>query len=181
VRTRCTFLDNRRVFRAIGITAFAATALFMLTACGRSALYVPPTITGNPPVARTLAQLESRINAKDAAGVCAHYAFPSRRCTRIWRARLRTWRVPVQFALIKVTPGCAGDARVTLRETNSQGRRIRTLSLVTHDNPEEYTHVIDFPLGSRPSSLVIPRYGTCADMEGSAGTDNLDPAAGSGA
>jgi hypothetical protein len=64
------------------------------------------------------------------------------------------------------------------RETASQ--RIRTLSLVTHDNPE-YTHVIDFPMGSRPSSLVIPRYGTCADMEGFAGADNLDPAAGSGA
>jgi hypothetical protein len=79
----------------------------------------------------------------------------------------------------KMTIGCAGDARVDYVERSRDGRRSRTLTLV-NDQTGLYRWLSDVPAGNRLSGLTIPRYGNCANWQGSAGAPNLDPAAGNG-
>lgn len=160
----------------------AAVALPLLGACSYSRTeYEPETITADPDIERVLVQLEDAINRKDARGVCALYADPARRCAAIWERRLQTRRVPVELSLDRITGGCAGDARVSFHERTSLGARRRTLTVVTlSDGSADYS-IIDIAVGNRVSSLVIPRYGDCADFDdGSAGAPNLDEAGSGG-
>jgi hypothetical protein len=158
--------------------ALAATlALLVLSACSRFRTeYEPETVTADPDIERLLVRLQHAINERDARGVCALYAYPAERCEAIWRERLRTWIVPVELSLEKITGGCAGDARVSFLEESSRGQRLQTLTVVTLTEGSDDYAVIDIAAGSRLSSLVIPRYGDCAHMDGWAGADNLDEA-----
>lgn len=167
------------VFRA----ALATTlALLALSACAYSRPeYEPETFTTDPNADRVLLRLEHAINVKDARGVCALYAYPAQRCTSIWDKRLRTWSVPTELSLHKITNGCAGDARVGFLERTSLGQRLRTLTVVTLTEGSDDYMVIDIAVGARLSSLVIPRYGDCANFDdGSVGAPNLDEAGSGG-
>lgn len=159
----------------------AAVALPLLSACSYSRTeYEPETITSDPDIQRVLVRLEGAINRKDARGVCALYADPAPRCAAIWERRLQTWRVPVELSLDRITGGCAGDTRVSFHERTSLGARRRTLTVVTLSEGSADYSVIDIAVGNRVSSLVIPRYGDCADPDGSAGAPNLDDAGSGG-
>src|SRR5689334_18220419 len=91
--------------------------------------FTPPTQAASAPVQRTFNELEARINDGEAAAVCALYFWPSHQCPSIWRARLANMRRPVRLSVLKMTLGCAGDARVTYVERSPAGRRLRTLSV----------------------------------------------------
>lgn len=160
----------------------AAVALPLLSACSYSRIeYEPETITSDPDIQRVLVQLERAINRKDARGVCALYADPAPRCAAIWDRRLETWRVPVELSLDRITGGCAGDARVSFRERTSLRARRRTLTVVRSSEGSADYSIIDIAVGNRVSSLVIPRYGDCANFDdGSAGAPNLDDAGSGG-
>jgi hypothetical protein len=121
------------------------------------------------------------INEKNPFAVCARYAAAAPRCDDVWRERLRTWTVPVELSLDKITGGCAGDARVSFLEKTRLGERIRTLTVITLSESADDYAIIDFAVGNRLSSLVIPRYGDCANFDdGSAGAPNLDEAGSGG-
>lgn len=156
----------------------AVVALPLLSGCSYSRTeYEPETITSDPDIQRVLAQLERAISRKDSRSVCALYFDPAPRCAAIWDKRLQTWRVPVELLLDRITGGCAGDARVSFRERTSLGVQRRTLTVVALSEESADYSIIDIAVGSRLSSLVIPRYGDCANPDDwSAGTPNLDEA-----
>jgi hypothetical protein len=159
-------------------------ALLVLGACSDyppRTEFEPGTVTSDPNVERLLAQLEQAINEKNPFGVCARYAAAAPRCDDIWRKRLRTWTVPVELSLDKITFGCAGDSRVSFLEKTRLGHRRRTLTVITLTEGADDYAIIDIAVGNRLSSLVIPRYGDCANFDdGSAGAPNLDEAGSGG-
>jgi hypothetical protein len=142
--------------------------------------YTPDTSTSDVRSERLLVQLERAVNAKDAAAICALYADPTPSCESVWKRRLRVLPTPVTLTFRTITGGCAGDARVSYIEKTRVGRHARTLTVVTVFEGTGYS-LIDVAFGRRLSSLVIPRYGDCANFDdGSAGSPNLDPASGGG-
>jgi hypothetical protein len=154
-------------------------ALLVLGACSYPSRteYEPETFTSDPNIERLLARLEKAINEKNRYAVCARYAAAGPRCDDVWRERLRTWTVPVHLSVVKITPGCAGDTRVSFRDKTRLGQRLRTLTVITLTEGANDYAIIDFAVGNRLSSLVIPRYGDCANFDdGSAGAPNLDEA-----
>lgn len=159
-----------------------AVAVLLLSACSYPRTeYEPESVTSDPDIQRVLFQLERAINRKDSRGLCALYADPAPNCSAIWDKRLQTWRVPVELSLDTVTGGCAGDARVRFQERTSLGVRRRTLTVVTLSEGSADYSIIDIAVGNRLSSLVIPRYGDCANFDdGSAGAPNLDEAGSGG-
>jgi len=162
--------------RSLGALLASALLAGLLGACTHSRnVYVPGTAETDPYVERLLVRFEQAVNEKDANGVCQLYAYPAQHCGAIWRERLRTVRAPIDITLMELTHGCAGDTRVTVQETTQGGQRLRTLTVVMLSDEPDYS-IIDAPVGKRLSSLVIPRYGDCADPEGDVGAPNLDPA-----
>ena len=140
--------------------------------------FVPKSVVHDRWAERTLAELQNRINAHDARGICALYASPSSRCTGIWRSRLDAFPTPIRFSIRRMSFGCAGDARLIFTESSARGERSRMLSLVSAA-PGVYTLLIDFSTDSRRSSLIVPAYGSCAtdgDHVGGIAADSLDHA-----
>ncbi len=163
--------------------ATLAAALFVLSACSVHSRtpYEPERVTADPQIERLLVRFERAINGKDPNAVCWLYADPHPLCDGIWRGRLRTWRVPVELSLHTITGGCAGDARVSFRETTRFRQQLRTLTVVSLSERSYDPAVIDIAVGNRLSSLVLPRYGDCANFDdGSAGAPNLDQAGSGG-
>lgn len=153
---------------------------FSITGClGRSDRpFVPQSVERNAGAEVTLSKLQKRINAKDPRGVCALYAYPSRRCVAIWRQRISVFPTPVRLTMRRLIFGCAGDARLLFVQSSRKGVRPRMLSLVSV-KPRVYTAIIDMPMSNRRSSLVVPATGTCAsegDHVGGVGADNRDSA-----
>jgi len=167
------------VIRCVG-PLLAIAGVFAAAGClGRAeSRFVPQRVSRDPYAKRTLAQLQHRINHKDARGVCALYLAPSSRCVAIWRNRIRQFPTPVRFSMRRLIFGCAGDARLLFAETSRRGRQLRMLSLASAA-PNVYTLIIDVPMGRRRSSLIVPATGTCAsngDHLGGIGADQHDPA-----
>jgi hypothetical protein len=148
-----------------------AAVLFILAGCGQSSSYEPPTTTRDPQIERTIASLVEAVNAKDPAAVCALYSFPAPNCADVWRKRLARVAIPIDLRVAEIVYGCAGDARAAI------GKRAGTnaINSVTVA-PEVPGLVNDVGFGHRRSSLVIPRYGDCADGEGNAGDEICDEA-----
>jgi hypothetical protein len=168
---------ERDTHRFGALVCIAVLCGLSMTACAPfQKRFVPPTQTENLRVERTLMELGLRINAKDPQGVCALYLFPSTHCYPIWKRRIRRFRTPVMLSLRKVTFGCAGDARVTYVERSRNGPRVRTLTVVNYEPGYYMASLSDVPDDDRLSALDIPRYGSCADAYGWAGTPNRDPA-----
>lgn len=66
-------------------------------------------------------------------------------------------------------------------EKTSDRQRRRTLTVITLTEGSDDYAVIDIAVGQRLSSLVLPRYGDCANFDdGSAGAPNLDEAGSGG-
>lgn len=150
-------------------TVLAAVPL-MLPGCGHDSAYEPPTTTRDPEIERTIASLEEAVNAKDPAAVCALYGFPALNCTDVWRKRLARLALPIDLPVAEIVYGCAGDARVAIVTRAKNG--INSVSVA----PEVPGLVNDVGFGQRRSSLVIPRYGDCADFEDDAGDEVCDVA-----
>ena len=153
--------------------AVLAAVLLSPAGCGDrdSSPYEPPTTTRDPQVERTVASLEKALNTKDPAAVCALYNFPSRNCTGVWRARLARLAIPIDLPIAEIVYGCAGDARATI-DTAAGNAAINSVTV----SPQVPGLVDDVGFGDRRSSLVIPRYGDCADAGGSAGDEVCDEA-----
>lgn len=146
--------------------------LLILPGCGRDSVYEPPTTTSDPHIERTIAELEGAVNAKDPAAVCALYTFPSSNCLSVWRKRLARIAIPVELPVAEIVYGCAGDARAKIAAPEGTAKAINSVSVA----PDLPGQVGDVGFGHRRSSLVIPRYGDCADGEGSAGDEVCDEA-----
>ena len=70
---------------------------------------------------------------------------------------------------------------MSYRDKTKPGHRLRTLTVITLTEGANDYAIIDFAVGARLSSLVIPRYGDCANFDdGSAGAPNLDEAGSGG-
>jgi hypothetical protein len=151
--------------------AVLAGVLLILPGCGHRSSYEPPTTTRDPLIEHTIASLEEAVNANDPAAVCALYDFPAANCTDVWRKRLTRLAIPIDLPVAEIVYGCAGDARAAIAApTGSAAINSVTVS------PDSPGVVTDVGIGHRRSSLVIPRYGDCADMDGDAGDELCDEA-----
>jgi hypothetical protein len=145
--------------------------------------FVPSSVPRDSHAEETLARLRERINSKDPRGICELYASPSGRCVATWRRRIAAFATPVHFSMRRLIFGCAGDARLLFVESSRNVHRLRTLTLIS-SQPGVYTLIIDFPIGNRRSSLVVPATGTCGnpgDNIGGIAAENRDPASVEGA
>lgn len=158
---------------AIPATGWAvlAAVLLILPGCGQSSSYEPTTTTRDPLIEHTVASLEEAVNANDPAAVCALYSFPAPKCVAVWRERLARFAIPIDLPVAEIVFGCAGDARAAIA-TRAGTTAINTVTVI----PDSPGVVNDVGFGDRRSSLVIPRYGDCADGEGNAGDEICDEA-----
>ena len=157
-----------RVLHAAGVIV-AIVLLGALLGCSDRSPYTVPTAARDADVARSVAALEAAVNTRDAERVCARYVDPARDCERVWSERLASLELPVTLAVRRVAYGCAGDARATLKSSGTHGIGSVTVARGTG------VRVVDVAFGSRRSSLVVPRYGDCAEFDdGSAGDPNCD-------
>jgi hypothetical protein len=164
------------MLRSVSAVGAALVPILALSACGAARhRFVPPSRTHDAAAQATLALLQRRINTRDTGGLCALYAAPARACMSVWQRRLRAWPTPARLEMTSLVLGCAGDARMYVVETSRRGRRRFTLSLVDRGDGR-YTRIIDIARGGRLSSLQIPRYGSCGDPVGWAGSENRDRA-----
>jgi hypothetical protein len=155
----------------LALAVLATLALAVGAGCSRQSAHEPKSVPRYQTIEVGLAQLENAVNHRAADSICAQYQYPSSHCKRVWRQRLVRLNIPVDLRVREVVFGCAGDVRATLR-TSDRPHTIGTVSMTT-DMPDR---IIDVGIGDRKSSLVIPRYGDCADAEGDAGDERCDAA-----
>jgi hypothetical protein len=148
-----------------------AAVLLIVQGCGHGSAYEPTSTTHDSEVEYTITSLEEAVNARDPAAVCGLYTFPAANCADVWRKRLARLATPIDLTVAQIVYGCAGDARATIR-TRAGTNAINTVSV----SPEVPGQVNDVGFGHRRSSLVIPQYGDCADMDGDAGDEVCDEA-----
>jgi hypothetical protein len=164
-------------------TRFAACAASLLvtgvlltsaSGCGDRTPYEASREPGDAQINALVKQLETAVNARRPDAICALYNYPSPICVRIWGARLNRLRIPIKLRVLYIEGSCNGAPRATLT-THLAKDRINTVTWVYNDGG-----IVEVGVGTRRSSLVIPRYGSCADMDGDGGDPGCDIAAAAG-
>jgi hypothetical protein len=153
--------------RCVALTALTAV---VAAACGVREPFKPESVPRYPAVESLVGRLERAVNAREPGRICALYGEPSVVCRTVWARRLERLRLPVDLRVGSVTFDCAGAARAAFAGTG--GYRITTFTFV----PETPRWIIDVGIGDRRSSLIVPRYGDCANAEGGAGDERCDRA-----
>jgi hypothetical protein len=119
-------------------------------------------------------QLQAAVNKRDPQAVCALYGYPSPVCVRVWSDRLERLRIPIDLRVRYVVGSCDGGPRATLT-TRLVKDKINSVTYVP-----DRGWIADIGIGMRRSGLLVPRYGSCADMDGSGGDPECDVASASG-
>jgi hypothetical protein len=157
-----------------GCAASLLVTAVLLTAasgCRDPARYEPFREPGDAQINALVKQLETAVNARRPAAICALYRYPSPICVRIWGARLNRLRIPIKLRVRYIEGSCNGAPRATLT-THLARDRINTVTWVHGGDG-----IVEVGVGTRRSSLVIPRYGSCADIHGFGGDPACDIAA----
>jgi hypothetical protein len=172
-----------RVDRRLGATvsaraswALLATALLIFSGCRHRSSYEPPTTMRDAQIENAILTLQNALNARSPASVCALYVYPAPNCAGVWERRLARLALPLELRIAEIVRGCAGDARVAIAARGGS-TGINSVTVVS-DLPGQ---ILDVGVGRQRSSLVIPRYGDCADPDGSAGDERCDVADQAGA